>query len=215
MVGGGHQLDAHELFELPLHACHGYVQCSSRGDVGRGKLLPSAWVGGDFHVVGEEQERSLRLGGDLLGGDSLGGDLLGGDCLGGDRLGGVRLGYLLLTDLLVYLGDLTLTKCRKDLERDWRGLLPLLLRTWEGVCLAWNRGHACSRSIRRRFCSSINDVCCWTVRSRLLTRAPVGVASSGVFVGRVVISKTASARFYRSSKNRVSFRQGVMNLINF
>jgi len=30
-----------------------------------------------------------------------------------------------------------------------------------------------------------------------------------------VMSKTASARFYRSSKNRVSFRQGVMNLINF
>jgi len=30
-----------------------------------------------------------------------------------------------------------------------------------------------------------------------------------------VMSKTASVRFYRSSKNRVSFRQGVMNLINF
>jgi len=33
--------------------------------------------------------------------------------------------------------------------------------------------------------------------------------------GRPLMSKTASARFYRSSKNRVSFRQGVMNLINF
>jgi len=32
---------------------------------------------------------------------------------------------------------------------------------------------------------------------------------------RVVMSKTASARFYRSSKNRVSFQQGVLNLINF
>jgi len=31
----------------------------------------------------------------------------------------------------------------------------------------------------------------------------------------LLMSKTASARFYRSSKNRVSFRQGVMNLINF
>jgi len=30
-----------------------------------------------------------------------------------------------------------------------------------------------------------------------------------------LMSKTASVRFYRSSKNRVSFRQGVMNLINF
>ena len=33
--------------------------------------------------------------------------------------------------------------------------------------------------------------------------------------GRSLMSKTASARFYRSSKNRVSFRQGIMNLINF
>jgi len=32
---------------------------------------------------------------------------------------------------------------------------------------------------------------------------------------RRMMSKTASVRFYRSSKNRVSFRQGVMNLINF
>jgi len=32
---------------------------------------------------------------------------------------------------------------------------------------------------------------------------------------RYVMSKTTSVRFYRSSKNRVSFRQGVMNLINF
>jgi len=31
----------------------------------------------------------------------------------------------------------------------------------------------------------------------------------------VLMSKTASAGFYRSRKNRVSFRQGVMNLINF
>ena len=31
----------------------------------------------------------------------------------------------------------------------------------------------------------------------------------------LMMSKTASARFYRSSKNRVSFRQGVMNLIKF
>jgi len=30
---------------------------------------------------------------------------------------------------------------------------------------------------------------------------------------RLMMSKTASARFYRSSKNRVSFKQGVMNLI--
>jgi len=30
-----------------------------------------------------------------------------------------------------------------------------------------------------------------------------------------LMSKTASVRFYRTSKNRVSFRQGVMNLINF
>ena len=35
------------------------------------------------------------------------------------------------------------------------------------------------------------------------------------YVSRRVMSKTASVRFYRSSKNRVSFRQGVMNLINF
>jgi len=31
----------------------------------------------------------------------------------------------------------------------------------------------------------------------------------------LLMSKTASAWFYRSSKNRVLFRQGVMNLINF
>ena len=31
----------------------------------------------------------------------------------------------------------------------------------------------------------------------------------------LLMSKTASARFYRSSKNKVSFRHGVMNLINF
>jgi len=29
------------------------------------------------------------------------------------------------------------------------------------------------------------------------------------------MSKTASARFYQSSKNRVSFQQGVFNSINF
>jgi len=56
----------------------------------------------------EDQERPLRLSGDLLGGDRLGRDLLGGFCLGD----------LLLTDLLVQLGDLTLTECRGDLERD-------------------------------------------------------------------------------------------------
>ena len=42
MVRGGQQVDAHELFELPFHASHEDVQCSSRDDVGRGKLLPSA-----------------------------------------------------------------------------------------------------------------------------------------------------------------------------
>jgi len=36
-----------------------------------------------------------------------------------------------------------------------------------------------------------------------------------IFTFWPLMSKTASARFYRSSKNRVSFRQGVMNLINF
>jgi len=35
------------------------------------------------------------------------------------------------------------------------------------------------------------------------------------FLTLLLMSKTASVRFYRSSKNRVSFRQGVMNLINF
>ena len=52
---------------------------------------------------------------------------LGGDILGGDHLGGDCLGDLLMVDLLVWLGDLTLTECRADLERDWRGLLPHLL----------------------------------------------------------------------------------------
>jgi len=37
---------------------------------------------------------------------------------------------------------------------------------------------------RRWFCSSINDVCRWTVQRRLLTRAPVGVVFSDVSVGR-------------------------------
>ncbi|KEH29548.1 hypothetical protein MTR_4g045617 [Medicago truncatula] len=55
-----------------------------------------------------DQERLLRLRGDLLGGD--------------------RLRDLLLVDLLVWLRDLTLIECRWDLEREWRGLLPLLIR---------------------------------------------------------------------------------------
>ena len=59
-----------------------------------------------------DQERLLHFGGDLLA---------------RDRLGGDHLGDLLLADLLVRLGDLTLTECRGDLEREWRGLLPLLL----------------------------------------------------------------------------------------
>jgi hypothetical protein len=42
-----------------------------------------------------DQERLLHLGGDLLGGDSL--------------------GDLLLVDLLVWLADLTLTECQRDL----------------------------------------------------------------------------------------------------
>jgi hypothetical protein len=62
-----------------------------------------------------DQERLLRLGEDLLRGD--------------------RLGDLLFVDLLVWLRDLTLTECQRDLERERRGLLPLLLRVWEGVRL--------------------------------------------------------------------------------
>ena len=41
------------------------------------------------------------------------------------------------------------------------------------------------------------------------------VYEEGQIPSRTLMSKTASVRFYRSSKNRVSFRQGVMNLINF
>jgi len=41
-------------------------------------------------------------------------DLLGEDCLRGDRLGD-----LLLADLRVWLGDVMLTECQGDLERDW------------------------------------------------------------------------------------------------
>jgi hypothetical protein len=67
-------------------------------------------------LVGD-QERLLHLGGDLLGGD--------------------RLGDLLQVDLLVWLGDLTLTECQSILERERRGLLPLLLRVGEGVHLVW------------------------------------------------------------------------------
>ena len=45
----------------------------------------------------------------------------------------------------------------------------------------------------------------------------LGTVEVELIVGSVsrMMSKTASVRFYRSSKNRVSFRQGVMNLINF
>ena len=48
----------------------------------------------------------------------------------------------------------------------------------------------------------------------------VGAVLNPVVHGRClyfqwVVSKTVSARFYRSSKNRVSFRQGVMNSIKF
>jgi len=98
--------------------------------------------------------------------------------LGGDRLGGDCLG-----DLLMWLGDLTLIECWFDLEREWWGIIPLLLDVGEGVRLVWTSGRACSKSIKRRFCSSINDVFRWTVRIRLLTRAPVGVASFGYSVG--------------------------------
>jgi len=42
MVGGGQQVDAHELFELSLQASHGNVKRSSRDDVGGGKLFPGA-----------------------------------------------------------------------------------------------------------------------------------------------------------------------------
>jgi len=124
----------------------------------------------------DDQERRPRLGRDPLGGDLLGGDLLGGDRLGGD---------LLMFDLLVWLGDLTLIECRGDLERDLGGLLPLLLRTGEGVHLDGTIGRACFTSMRRRFYSSINDICRWTVRRRLSTRAPVGVEFLAVSVGHM------------------------------
>jgi len=45
--------------------------------------------------------------------------------------------------------------------------------------------------------------------------SPSNLISLERHLGGELMSKTASARFYRSSKNRVSFRQGVMNLINF
>ena len=91
-----------------------------------------------------DQELPLRLDGDLLG---------------GDRLGGDRLGDLLQVDLLVWLGDLMLTECRGDLKRELRGLLSLMLRVGERVCLVLTNWRVCSISIRHRFCSSINDVC--------------------------------------------------------
>lgn len=87
------------------------------------------------------------------------GDLSRGVRLGEIRLGGVRLGDLLRVDLFVWLGDLTLTECHGDLDRDWRGLLPLLLRVAEGDRRCCVRGRVHSRSVRRQFCSSINDVC--------------------------------------------------------
>jgi len=77
----------------------------------------------------------------------LGGDLFGGDLLGRDRLG----------DFL--LGDLTLTECRGDLKREGRGLSPLLLGVGEGDRLGLTDERARSRSGKRQFCSSINDVC--------------------------------------------------------
>jgi hypothetical protein len=57
-----------------------------------------------------DQERLLRLGRDLLG---------------RDRLGGV----LLLVDLLVWLGDLTLTECRGTWNMSGEGS-SLFARCW-------------------------------------------------------------------------------------
>ena len=52
-----------------------------------------------------------------------------------------------------------LTECRGDLEREGRGFPPLLIGVGEAVRLGRTSGRALSRYIRRRFCSSINDVC--------------------------------------------------------
>lgn len=65
----------------------------------------------------EDQERLLRLGGDLRGGNHL----------GGERLGDRRL----------QLGDLTLSECLGDLDLEQRGLLPILLQAGEGVSRIW------------------------------------------------------------------------------
>jgi len=51
-----------------------------------------------------------------------------------------------------------LTECRGDLEREGRGLPPLLLGVGEGDRLGQTDERARSRSAKRRFCSSINDV---------------------------------------------------------
>jgi hypothetical protein len=62
-----------------------------------------------------DQERLLRLGGDLLGGD--------------------RRGDLLLGDLRLRIGDLALMVCGGDLDLDGRGLPPPLSCVEEGVRL--------------------------------------------------------------------------------
>jgi len=51
------------------------------------------------------------------------------------------------------------TECQGDLEQEGRGLSPLLLGVGEGDRLGRTDECACSRSAKRRFCSSINDVC--------------------------------------------------------
>jgi len=70
----------------------------------------------------EDQERLFRLGVDLLR---------------GDHLGGQRLGDLLRFDRPPRLEDLVITERLGDLDLEWQGLIPLLLRNGEGVSRMW------------------------------------------------------------------------------